>query len=170
MSRPPVRKSSLKRTVLLLLGALSLVAAYCLLFQDAIANDRRLSKIKAQLQTLPLPSGTTQVAFNAAVGLLQGNGNHCDYFVGAAYQSQNSAEDIQKHYQGRQFQNPMTETLEEWEITILKDQDTFKSLYLPYQFDQPGAWGLTPQSYAGGTVYLVHAMRSYDANGDFRCH
>lgn len=164
------RKFNIKQTVLLLLGALLLVAIYYLLFHDAMVNDRRLSQITRQLQALPPPPGTTQLSSNAAVGLLQGNGNHCDYFVGAAYQSQSSAEDIQKHYQGRQFQNPITETLEEWEITILKDQDTFKSLYLPYQFDQPGAWGLPPQSYAGGSVYLVHTMRSYDANGDFRCH
>lgn len=135
-----------------------------------MANDRRLSQITQQLKALPLPPETIEVSSHAAVGLLAGNGNHCDYFVGAVYRSQSSEEDILKHYQGRQFQNPVQDRPEEWDITILKDQDTFKSLYLPCHFDTPEAWGLTAQSYSSGTVYFVHAMRSYAANGDFRCH
>jgi len=102
---------------------LPLVAIYYLLFHDAMANDRRLSQITQQLKALPLPPETIEVSSHAAVGLLAGNGNHCDYFVGAVYRSQSSEEDILKHYQGRQFQNPVQDRLEEWDITILKDQD-----------------------------------------------
>lgn len=166
----PNRKSNLKPAGCLLVGILAVLAVYGLLFHDAIANDIRLTKIKQQLNQLPQPPDTTLISSNAAVGLLQGNGNHCDYFVGSVYRSRSSEEAIRKHYEGRQFQNPVTENLENWEITILKDQNAISSMWLPYDFDRSEAWGLSSRDYSTETVYLVHAMRSYQANGDWRCH
>lgn len=166
----PARKFDIKRVIFVLLGVLSILALFYFLFGDAITNDLRLSQITRQLDTLSQPPNTIYISSNAAVGLLQGNGNHCDFFAGAVYCSQSSVEAIQQHYKGRQFQNPVTGVNENWEITILKNKNSFDSVWLPYDFDHPEAWELTPESYSTGTLFLVCAMRSYDANGDFRCH
>lgn len=165
----PARKHASKRILVLLLGVLPVLAAFYFLFGDATANDLRLWQITRQLEALPQPPGTILISTNAAVGLLVGNGNHCDFFAGAVYRSQSSAEAIEQHYEGRQFENPLSGKNEEWDITILKDKNSFTSLWLPYDFDHPEAWGLTTESYSAGTLFLVRAMRSYDANGDFRC-
>jgi hypothetical protein len=166
----PACKFTTKRVLLVLVGVLPVIALLYFLFGDAVANDLRLWQITRQLNTLPQPPGTTQISTHAVVGLLVGNGNHCDFFAGAVYRSQSSIEAIQQHYEGRQFQNPVTGMNENWQITILKNKDSFDSLWLPYDFDHPEAWELTPESYSNGTLFLIHAMRSYNANGDFRCH
>ncbi|WP_395733574.1 hypothetical protein [Prosthecobacter sp.] len=164
------RKFSIKRVIFVLAGVLLILGLLYFLCGDTIANDLRLSKITRQLDTLPQPPGTILISTKAAVGLLVGNGNHCDFFAGAVYRSQSSAEAIQQHYEGRQFQNPLSGKNEEWDITILKDKNSFASLWLPDDFDHPEAWGLASESYSAGTLFIVRAMRSYDANGDFRCH
>jgi hypothetical protein len=46
-------------------------------------HDRRLDELKAAFEKLEHPPGSRQLAFESQLGLLQGNGNHCDYFVGA---------------------------------------------------------------------------------------
>lgn len=165
-----VRKSDIKRVIFVLLGLLSVLAVYYFLFGDAITNDRCLSQITSQLNTLSQPPNTIQISSRSAVGLLSGNGNHCDFFTGSVYRSQSTVEVIQQHYKGRQFQNPVTGKDEDWDLIILKDDHSFDSVWLPDDFDHPGAWQLTPASYATGTLFLVYAMRSYDANGDSRCN
>jgi len=164
------RKFDFRRILVLILGVLSILTVFYLLFGDAFTNDLRLWQITRQLDSLSQPPNTVRFSSKSAVGLLKGNGNHCDFFVGAVYRSQSSVEAIQKHYKGRQFQNPITGRNEEWNITILTDNHSFDSIWLPYDFDYPEAWELTPESYSTGTLFLVCAMRSYDANGDFRCH
>ena len=166
----PASKFNIKRVIFVLLGVLPILAVLYFLFGDAITNDLRLSQITRQLNTLSQPPNTVQISSKSAVGLLQGNGNHCDFFAGAVYRSQSSAEAIQQHYKGRQFQNPVTGRNEDWNLTILVDNNSLDSVWLPYDFDHPEAWGLTPESYSTETLFLVNAMRSYDANGDFRCH
>ncbi|HZH77173.1 MAG TPA: hypothetical protein VEY88_14180 [Archangium sp.] len=42
-------------------------------------HDARLARIEQELTRLPLPEGTERVGVYSRVGLLSGNGNHCDY-------------------------------------------------------------------------------------------
>lgn len=164
------RKFAIKRVTFVLLGVLPIIAVFYFLFGDAITNDARLRQITSQLGTLTQPPNTVQISSRSAVGLLSGNGNHCDFFAGAVYRSQSTAEAIQQHYKGCQFQNPVTGRNEDWNLIILTDDHSFDSVWLPDYFDHPEAWQLTPESYATGTHFLVYAMRSYDANSDSRCN
>ncbi|WP_395746257.1 hypothetical protein [Prosthecobacter sp.] len=166
----PARKLSIKRVIFALLVVLPILAVLYSFCKDAIINDLRLWELTKQLDSLPQPPNTMRISTNSAVGLLQGNGNHCDFFAGAVYRSQSSADAILQHYKGRQFQNPMSGENEDWDITILKDKNSFASIWLPYDFDHSEVWGLTAESYSAATLYLVCAMRSYHANDDFRCH
>ncbi|WP_309895020.1 hypothetical protein [Archangium sp.] len=43
------------------------------------AHDARLARLEQELTRLPLPEGTERVGVYSRVGLLSGNGNHCDY-------------------------------------------------------------------------------------------
>lgn len=166
----PSCQFNIKRGLFTLIWLLPILFVLFTLFGDRIANDLRLWQIARQLNALPSPSHTIQISSHAAVGLLVGNGNHCDFFAGTVYRSQNSKDAIQRHYKGFQFQNPVTGESEDLEVTILSDASSLNSVWLPYAFDHPDAWGLTSASYSSGTLFLVHVMRSYDANRDWRCH
>lgn len=47
------------------------------------AHDRRLQRLEETFANLKHPPGTRELAIESDLGLLQGNGNHCDYFVGS---------------------------------------------------------------------------------------
>ncbi len=44
-----------------------------------LEHNARLARIEEELTRLPLPEGTERLEVYSSVGLLSGNGNHCDY-------------------------------------------------------------------------------------------
>lgn len=166
----PRWKIDIKRVALTLLWVVPVLAVLFMLFADRLTNDLRLWQIERQLKAIHPPPETKEISSHSAVGLLVGNGNHCDFFAGIVYRSQRNSDTIQAHYNDTRFLNPVTGEHEKLSVTILTDSTSMDSVLLPYDFDQPKAWGLTSDSYHGGTLFLLCVMRSYDANGDFRCY
>jgi hypothetical protein len=139
---------------------------------DHFTNSRHLRRIKAQLAALPLPPQTQRLANKSALGILGGNGNHCDYFVGSLFRSSLAPAAIQQHYAGRTFHNPVTSAREQFKVSILATPNDFNSriVWLPDSMDRPEAWGVSAQDFTLGTMFLVSFFESYRANDDCRCH
>ena len=74
------------RRLTLMIAGMPFVLVVAVIVAELIAqwpHDRRLDEMKVTFEKLEHPPGSRQLAFEAQLGLLQGNGNHCDYFVGA---------------------------------------------------------------------------------------
>jgi len=159
----------IKRTVVILpLLAITLLLGPCV--RDSFSNSWKLRKIQKALRDIPVPPNTQRLASNSAVGLLVGNGNHCDFFAGEMFRSKLSADTILQHYTNRLFLNPVTGYKEEIDVQVLSHPTHLSSLWLPDSFTEPTDWGISTDTFSQGTIYLVKVMRSYDANLDPRCH
>jgi len=73
---------------LLVLGATSAYAA----------NEWRLARFGSQLLEFPLPRSTREVARVAEVGVLVGNGNHCDFVVTRRLESSLPLDSLKAHF------------------------------------------------------------------------
>lgn len=138
--------------------------------RDGSANDQHLRIIEQALQAIPTPPNTKRLASHSAVGLLIGGGNHCDFFAGELFRSEQTPDSIRGYYSNRLFLNPITGTNEEISVVILTNAAHLNLLLLPYEFERPETWGISTQSFDSATVFLVRIMRSYRANRDMRCH
>ena len=61
-------------------------------------NEWRLARFGAQLLNAPLPAHTREVARAADVGVLTGNGDHCDFVVSRALESSLSIDSLEAHF------------------------------------------------------------------------
>lgn len=159
---------------LLLLIPIALLIGVIVLFleTDYFTNSRHLRQIEAQLAALPFPPQTQRLASKSALGILGGNGNHCDFFVGSLFRSSLAPAAIQQHYAGRAFHNPVTSTQEQFMVSILATPKDFNSgiVWLPDSLDRPEAWGVSAQDFMAGTIFPISFFESYRANADCRCH
>jgi hypothetical protein len=65
------------------LAALAVVGTFRI---PAWRNDRQMTAFAAQLQAVTLPPGTMILSFESGVGILEGDGNHCDFKASVAIQ------------------------------------------------------------------------------------
>lgn len=63
-------------------------------------NDRRLTEFSEQLFAYPLPPASRILRQTAEVGVLTGNGNHCDYVARLELASSLPPMAVEAHYQG----------------------------------------------------------------------
>jgi hypothetical protein len=143
-----------------------------LLGTDYLSNSRSLRRMEASLSALSLPPHTEMIANHSGFGILSGNGNHCDFFVGASFRSTASPDAIREHYARLTFQNPVTFKQEAYQLSIIESAQSFSSSvgWFPDSMDRPEAWGISSQDFSSGTVFIVSIHRSYEANNDCRCH
>ena len=66
-------------------------------------NDRRLAHFSAQLFSYPLPPRSRVLSQTAQVGVLTGNGNHCDYISRMELESWLPIAAIEAHYKELQL-------------------------------------------------------------------
>lgn len=64
-----------------------------------VRNNRELNEWKALLSDAPAPPGATVEDRGTEFGLLEGNGNHCDFLAWVILRSDLSDETIETHYQ-----------------------------------------------------------------------
>jgi hypothetical protein len=134
---------------------------------DAVRNSLHLWQLERQLKSLQQPSGTARVAFRSDVGLLVGNGNHCDFFVGELRSYSGPRAAIEQHYRDLRVFNPVTQKNETIDV-IFVDDWKIPGAHLPDEFDQISGWGVE-QSEGSPHMYSIYVFRSYEANWDFRC-
>jgi hypothetical protein len=139
---------------------------------DSLTNSWHLYQMEAELTALPIPPQTQSLTRKSALGILSGNSNHCDFFVGLLFRSSLTPTIIEQHYAGRIFHNPVTSAQEEFQVTILTTPKHFRSKYvwLPDGLGVAEAWGVSTQDFASNTIYLVSFFEQYPTNHDWRCH
>jgi hypothetical protein len=130
-------------------------------------NDQELAAIEKAFVSLPHPVGSELLSRMSRTGLLFGNGNHCDFFIGEIRRYSGSADQLHKHYQSLSLANPtdgspvfldvqsVTETTLDWrrvpdELLNLED------------------WGIVHSNLTG--LYIVTGHAQGGASGDWRCH
>jgi hypothetical protein len=82
-----------------------------------------LWQLQRSIATLSNPPNTKLIASAKDIGLLVGNGNHCDYFVAQlrSYPASISSKQIQEFYKNTKIWNPLSRQLETISIGIIKD-------------------------------------------------
>jgi hypothetical protein len=65
---------------------------------SAVINNLRLHIFSEQLIQFPLPPGARFVSSSQQVGVLTGNGDHCDFVVTISLASTRSTEAVRNHY------------------------------------------------------------------------
>lgn len=83
--------------VLLLLALPGLMAM--MYASGALANNRRLDRFAAQLYGHPVPAQSRIVNRGARVGVLTGNGNHCDFIAEIQLASPLPLDAVRTHYE-----------------------------------------------------------------------
>jgi hypothetical protein len=91
---------SRKRLLFLVVAPLATCVTACLLviFFPFISSDLSLAEFNRQFQKLQHPAGTTPVARFDKVGLIAGDGNHCDYLVGELREYSGQPDVIEQFY------------------------------------------------------------------------
>ena len=168
----PIRRKIFKWIALVVSTVFTLGLFTLLLGTDYLSNSRSLRRMEASLGELPLPPQTEMIANHSRFGILSGNGNHCDFFVGASFRSTLAPEAIREHYARLTFLNPVTFKQEAYKLSIIESVQSFSSSvgWFPDSMDRPDAWSVSSQDFASGTVFIVSIHRSYEANNDCRCH
>ncbi len=140
-------------------------ASVLLVTYDVRTNDRELARLEDKIRELPQPAGTTAVAVRKQVGLLTGNGNHCDFFVGELRSFVGSAEKVQAHYAGQTLGDRTK--IETIFVSGGEFVETDRS-YLPEEFRNLADW--TERADQGG-LYVVFILDIGQYAGiDPRCH
>lgn len=94
----PGRGARIAAYLVLAVLALPLTVAAGML-SAAFVNDLRLSKFSAQLFDHPLPPCSRAVASSSEVGILTGNGNHCDFVARLELASDLGIDQVRAHYE-----------------------------------------------------------------------
>ncbi len=96
----------LRSKLMLLTAAVVLIPVLCCGLPMAFStwrNNARLDKFSDNLFNYPLPSGTEEEDRYTEMGLLGGNGNHCDYIAGKSLVTELSQGDIEAYYKDVEF-------------------------------------------------------------------
>ena len=132
-------------------------------------NDYRLWKVERSFRAIDHPPGTKLIKRLREVGLLIGNSNHCDYFVGELRSYTGRPEAIAAAYRSAKVWNPLPDG-GEIRVVFLKDgqipeEERFET---PYKLREMKEWGDVP---AKGKMYFVYFLAAgQDPGLDLRCH
>jgi hypothetical protein len=148
---------------------LGLAGLLLLLFLAGIPqHEWRAWKLSEALATVPHPADTSLVVARRKVGLLVGNGNHCDFFAGELRSFTGTREQLQAFYTGKEVPSPLGSYPEEVRIAFF-DSGKERPVDLPYDFAEPEKWG-APRSQAD-QFYVVYLFNGgHDTGMDIRCH
>ena len=144
-------------------------------------NDDKLWKFQQNSQKIAHPSESIRLASGSDFGILAGNSNHCDFFVGEIrWTTQLSAEQIEEFYEDMFIPAVQPYTLwdepgsvEHISVLIVRDglMTEYDRFWLPYSLNTFDAWGGNTSEYQDGILYFVYVfIVGYDPGSDVRCH
>lgn len=166
-------KKRATQTALLMLGLTFLVGVTWIL---GGANNYALWQMSRSLSAIAHPTGTQFVASSDAIGLLAGNGDHCDFFVGELRSNTSlSPAQLRSFYANTSIWNPRSGRREQVSVATIKGKklrllssgEEWTGLY-EFMNDHFGAdW---PRKASHRPMYVVFIFDvGYDAGCDFRC-
>lgn len=169
--QPSAHRTRRARALGLVLLVLTLVGCFLctlLLFGDAVSHDLTLRAHEAEFKAMAHPPDTTLVARKSRVGLLAGNGNHCDYFVGELRTYSGPQEAISAFYDGYRPAGELA-----WlGIFFFEDGVLPEEAYwdLPQGLDSLSGWSRR-LAHSREDYYIVCTVDvGYPPGFDLRCH
>jgi hypothetical protein len=146
-------------------GFALLLGVLLYLRSDIYEHNQYLAALQRSLAALPLPPGARRIQAYGRVGLLAGNGNHCDYLAAELCATTSDAETVLRHYGEMSIPAPNGRGTFKIHATILGgSQPPDSDLALWPELDTTGAPG--ELRYAIYVVLIGH----HDAGFDPRCH
>lgn len=134
-------------------------------------NNYRLYQFNKEFKRVGHPVESKLLSRRSAVGLLVGNSNHCDYFVGEIRSSNLSEEAIEKYYADSVVKSPINESLVGVDIHFVRTGTFSGQGMLPYEYENLSQWDLESNiQNQTETVYLLSTFFNWFANADMRCH
>lgn len=99
------------------------VCAFTLAYFAFLKHDFYLWQLQHSVATINNPPRTKRIASTKDLGLLAGNGNHCDYFVAQlrSFPESMSPKQIQNFYKNTKIWNPLNRQYEIISVGIIKD-------------------------------------------------
>jgi len=142
-----------------ILAGLLLLSGFVVYSVDVVKNHDILQHQIDLLGHLNHPKKSVLLSEKYALGLLSGNGNHCDFFAGQLREYDLAKSEVISHYKAL-----------DKEISILFiDKGRIPEARLPDKFKDLRAWGLTKDR-VNEPMYMVYRFKTMKANKDIRCH
>jgi hypothetical protein len=134
-------------------------------------HDRTLGDLENRWGKLRHPPGTEQITVRSELGLLLGNGNKCDYFVGEARSTSETKETIRAHYAREAQRAPGRFKEYDLRVTFFdEEEDPLFGFFLPAGLTRPGDWGISGEGLDDSYVVSVLWSGLGTAGYDPRCH
>jgi hypothetical protein len=102
-----MRKLQRRNIIIFSVFIAAIVLCYALLYPFAFVHDTYLESLRISVRNLKHPVTTSHIAFSSKLGLLSGNGNHCDYFVAEMRSYTGNKQQILAAYKQTRVWNPM---------------------------------------------------------------
>jgi hypothetical protein len=168
-----MRGRAFRWTVLILLSVVLalIVAVTYAVSRDVILHNRKLNRMFASLKLLEHPADTEHVLDRKNVGLLIGNGNHCDYFVAELRKYNGDREVVLEWYEDETITGPNRKDFDVRVLFLSEGAFVGDKPMLPYDHDLPDDW-LDEVNDPDGDYYLVYVfLGAFEEPGlDPRCH
>jgi hypothetical protein len=101
-----------------LLGSTCCLAA---LYPTCLSHDVMAWKFNSAFSQIPHPPGTHAIKIESDMGLILGNGNHCDFVVGQLRSYGTTETEIRNFYRGHTVLNPLNNERVPVEIAFCKN-------------------------------------------------
>jgi hypothetical protein len=136
---------------------------------DRVVNEWRLARLASAMNRVPHPPGTRHVLRVRALGVLNGNSNHCDFFVADVRSVEGDRTSVDTVYAGRELPSPLTGEPLELDFFRLDGKNN-RALDLPDHCADPERWGIPPDL-PRDRLYAVWAFdQDYSPSFDIRCN
>jgi hypothetical protein len=135
------------------------------IYRDFLVHDYALYRYAREFRQMAHPADTTLVSYKTALGLITGNGNHCNYFIGELRRYNGDKQALLSFYDTERFAGLGSGLL--FIENGAFPADAWESL--PHGLDQLSAW-LRPPTKATDPLYLVFTLHiDLNAGWDIRC-
>jgi hypothetical protein len=140
------------------------------MLKDMVSNNLTLARIEGEFEEISHPPNTRLVSQRSAVGLLAGNSNHCDYFVGQLRTYSGNRDILHEYYEKQKSIDPYGPV----ELLFIDDEPLYSFSenpldHLSYEFSDPAAWSdadITADEHYFVYVFLI----GFAPGRDPRCH
>ncbi|OGG49227.1 MAG: hypothetical protein A3F84_23955 [Candidatus Handelsmanbacteria bacterium RIFCSPLOWO2_12_FULL_64_10] len=130
------------------------------------SNSLRLRRMEGVFRAVPHPPGTELIRLRSDIGILHGNSNHCDFFVGELRRYGGSESAIREHYSDPRVLATLSKDLS-LELVFIQNGKIPDDEDMPDALRNLSEWDLPP----GETrAYLVFVFDQHEPNLDPRCH
>jgi hypothetical protein len=144
-------------------GLMMLAAGLATSQTDCARHQRAMRAMRAAFDAAPLPPGVAREETVASMGILSGNGNHCDFVVAARVRTRLAPADLAARLRAQRLRVRFDSGLAELPLWVVPGEDDLAREVLPPAWAIPGA--------ADGGRAVVFAFWGGEAPGsDIRCH